>query len=66
MYSTWLNNILRDPENLKPLKINGNNYESEGKVFNVRNEILSIVYPAGMSGDDAKYKRMKYMMALPT
>jgi ubiquinone/menaquinone biosynthesis C-methylase UbiE len=63
MYPTWLNDILRDPENLKPLKINGNNYESEGKVFNARNEILSIVYPAGLSGDDAKYNKLYNIFA---
>ena len=63
MYPSWLNNILRDPENLKPLNINGDNYETEGKVYNAKNDILSIVYPDGLSGDDAKYNKVYNIFA---
>jgi len=63
MYPPWLNNILRDPENLKPLIINGTNYESEGQIYYLKNDILSIVYPTGLGGDDAKYNKIYNIFA---
>lgn len=63
MYPTWLNNILRDPENLKPLNISGKEYESEGKIYYVKNDMLSIVFPAGLGGDDAKYNKLYNIFA---
>ncbi|MFA4852821.1 MAG: methyltransferase domain-containing protein [Bacteroidales bacterium] len=63
MYTNWLNYILRYPESLKTLQCNGNNYESEGKVYKVENDILSIVYPAELGGDDEKYNKLYIIFA---
>jgi ubiquinone/menaquinone biosynthesis C-methylase UbiE len=63
MYPIWLNSILRDPENLKPLNINENNYETDGKAYKAIDDILSIVYPVGLSGDDAKYNKLYNILA---
>ena len=57
MYTNWLNDVLRTPETLKPLQRNGTNYESEEKIYKIKNDILSIVYPEDLGGDDAKYNR---------
>jgi ubiquinone/menaquinone biosynthesis C-methylase UbiE len=58
MYTTWLNNILRCPETLKVLHFSKNYYESEGKIYPFRNEILSAVYPKELGGDDAKFNKL--------
>lgn len=63
MYPTWLNSILRDPENLKPLHISGNKFESVGKIYYVKNDILSILFPTGLGGDDAKYNKLYNIFA---
>jgi ubiquinone/menaquinone biosynthesis C-methylase UbiE len=63
MYTDWLIDKLRCPETLTPLKFNGRNFESEGKVFNVKNDILTIVYPDNLGGDDAKYNRFYNLLA---
>jgi ubiquinone/menaquinone biosynthesis C-methylase UbiE len=63
MYTDWLLNGLRCPETLKNLKRNGNRFESDGKVFEIKNDILSIVYPEDLGGDDAKYNRLYNLFA---
>ena len=63
MYSNFLNDILRCPETFKPLKNNGDRYESEKKVYAVRNNVLSIVYPLELSGDDARYNKLYNIFA---
>jgi ubiquinone/menaquinone biosynthesis C-methylase UbiE len=63
MYSNFLNDILRCPETLKPLKNRGVLYESEQKVYQVRNNILSIVYPPELNGDDARYNKFYNLFA---
>jgi len=63
MYTEWLNDILRCPETHKLLHHIGDNFESEGKVYKVKNEILSIVYPDELSGADAKYNKFYNLFA---
>jgi len=63
MYTNWLNSIIRCPETLKALQRNGNNYQSEDRVYKVKNDILSLVYPAELSGDDAKYNKFYNLFA---
>ena len=60
MYTDWLNDILRCPQTLKPLKHNGDNYESDGKVYYEKNNILSITYPDGLCGDNAKFNKLYF------
>jgi ubiquinone/menaquinone biosynthesis C-methylase UbiE len=63
MYTDWLIDKLRCPETLNPLKYNGSNYESGTKIFKVKNDILSIVYPDDLGGDDAKYNKFYNLLA---
>jgi len=63
MYSNFLNDILRCPETLEPLKNNGNRYLSERKAYEVKNNILSIVYPSELNGDDARYNKFYNLFA---
>jgi ubiquinone/menaquinone biosynthesis C-methylase UbiE len=63
MYTDWLIDKLRCPETLNKLKYNGSNYESGAKVFKVKNDILSIVYPDDLGGDDAKYNKFYNLLA---
>ena len=63
MYTDWLIDRLRCPETLNKLKYNGSNYESGAKVFKVKNDILSIVYPDDLGGDDAKYNKFYNLLA---
>lgn len=58
MYTNWLNSNLICPETLKPLNRNGNNYETEGRAYPVKNDILSVVYPKELGGDDAKFNKL--------
>ncbi len=63
MYSNWVDSILRCPETIKTLQCKGSIYESEGKIYKVRNEILSLVYPDELGGIDAKYNRLYNLFA---
>ena len=63
MYTDWLIDKLRCPETLNKLKYNGSNYESGAKVFKVKDDILSIVYPDDLAGDDAKYNKFYNLLA---
>ena len=63
MYTDWLIDRLRCPETLNMLEYNGSNYESGAKVFKVKNDILSIVYPDDLGGDDAKYNKFYNLLA---
>jgi ubiquinone/menaquinone biosynthesis C-methylase UbiE len=63
MYTDWLLNGLRCPETLKTLKRDGNRFESDGRIFEIKNDILSIVYPVDLGGDDAKYNRLYNLFA---
>ena len=63
MYSDWLKDILRCPETLKPLKQDGENFKSEEKVYEVKNRILSIVYPENPGGNDARYNKIYNLFA---
>ena len=63
MYTEWLLNGLRCPETLKTLKRVGNRFESDGKVYEIKNDILSILYPDDLGGDDAKYNRLYNLFA---
>jgi ubiquinone/menaquinone biosynthesis C-methylase UbiE len=63
MYTNWLIERLRCPESMKSLKPSGNNFESDEKVYEVKNDILSIVYPEDPGGDDAKYNRFYNLLA---
>ena len=58
MYSTWLNDILRCPETLKALHSNGNSYKTDDNVYPVKNDILSVVFPKELGGDDAKFNKL--------
>ena len=64
MYSDFLNGILRCPETLKPLKNNGDYYDSGDKVYKVISNVLSIVFPSELGGDDAKYNKIYNIFAL--
>jgi ubiquinone/menaquinone biosynthesis C-methylase UbiE len=57
-YSNWLNENLRSPETHKTLKWNGNNYEADGKIYQMKNDILSVVYPDELNGEDAKFNKI--------
>jgi len=63
MYTDWLIDKLRCPESLIPLKLTGNDFESGKKIYKIKNDILSIVYPENIGGDDAKYNRFYNMFA---
>ena len=54
---------MRCPGNLTSLKLIGHSFESDGKLYNVKNDILSIVYPDDIDGDDAKYNRFYNLFA---
>lgn len=58
MYSTWLNDILRCPETLKALHSNENSYKTDDNVYPVKNDILSVVFPKELGGDDAKFNKL--------
>jgi hypothetical protein len=58
MYTNWLIDRLRCPETLKTLKYEKNCFGSDEKVYEIKNDILSIVYPDDLGGDDAKYNRI--------
>jgi ubiquinone/menaquinone biosynthesis C-methylase UbiE len=58
MYENWLNEILRCPQTHKRLHPNGDNYESDGKLYPVVNDILSVVYLSDLAGLDAKYNKL--------
>jgi ubiquinone/menaquinone biosynthesis C-methylase UbiE len=63
MYTNWLIDILRSPDTLLPLNHIGEDYESDGKVFKVENDILSIVYPDQLDGTDEKYNKFYNLLA---
>ena len=63
MYTEWLINRLRCPETLKTLKHEENCFRSDGKVYEIKNDILSIVFPDDLVGDDAKYNRIYNLFA---
>ena len=63
MYTNWLNDILRSPDTHQPLQHNGEGYVSNGNVFKVKNDILSIVYPDQLDGEDAKYNKFYNLLA---
>jgi ubiquinone/menaquinone biosynthesis C-methylase UbiE len=63
MYSDWLIDILRCPETMKPLKQDGENLKSEEKIYEIKNQILSIVYPVDLVGSDAKYNKIYNLFA---
>jgi ubiquinone/menaquinone biosynthesis C-methylase UbiE len=63
MYTNWLNDILRSPDTHQPLQHNGEGYESDGNIFKVKNDILSIVYPDQLDGEDAKYNKFYNLLA---
>ena len=63
MYTNWLIDRLRCPETLKTMKHEGNRFGSDGKVYEIKNDILSIVYPDDLDGDDAKYNRIYNLFA---
>jgi len=63
MYSKFLNDILRCPETLKPLKNNGDCYESGQKAYDVKNNVLSVVYPSELSSDDSRYNKLYNIFA---
>ena len=58
MYPNWLNEILISPETREKLTFVDNHYKcSNGKTYLYKNEILSIVFPENISGDDAKFNK---------
>jgi len=63
MYTDWLVDKLRCPENLTSLNFTGNNFESAKKVYEVKDGILSIAYPEDLCGYDAKYNRIYNILA---
>jgi ubiquinone/menaquinone biosynthesis C-methylase UbiE len=63
MYENWLNDILRCPETHKMLHPNGDNYDSDGKMYSVKSNILSIVYPLNLEGLDSKYNKFYNLFA---
>ncbi|MGC1389835.1 MAG: methyltransferase domain-containing protein [Bacteroidales bacterium] len=63
MYTNWLNDILRSPENHNTLIQNGNKYESDGNEYMIENDILSIEYPEKLDGYDAKYNKFYNILA---
>jgi ubiquinone/menaquinone biosynthesis C-methylase UbiE len=63
MYTNWLIDILRCPDTLKTLKREENCFGSDGKVYEIKNDILSIVYPDDLGGNDAKYNRFYNLLA---
>jgi ubiquinone/menaquinone biosynthesis C-methylase UbiE len=63
MYSKWLNDNLRSPDTLRPLKYYGNCYKSGEAIYKVSNGILSIVYPSKPGGNDEKYNRFYNILA---
>jgi ubiquinone/menaquinone biosynthesis C-methylase UbiE len=63
MYPKWLNDNLRSPDTLRPMKYYGNCYISGGKIYKVSNGILSIVYPAKPGGNDEKYNKFYNIFA---
>jgi ubiquinone/menaquinone biosynthesis C-methylase UbiE len=63
MYSKWLVEILRSPQTGQPIQSFESSYESDGKIFNTYNGILSIVYPDELAGEDAKYNKFYNLFA---
>jgi ubiquinone/menaquinone biosynthesis C-methylase UbiE len=63
MYTNWLNDILRCPETHETLIFDGNSYASDGKVYKVENDILSIVFPDQLAGNDSKYNKFYNILA---
>lgn len=62
MYPEWLNEILRCPGTLNKMEIKGSNFVTGKKIYQVKDDILSIVFPDELSGSDAKYNRIyKYL-----
>jgi ubiquinone/menaquinone biosynthesis C-methylase UbiE len=63
MYENWLNDILRCPETHKMLHLDGDNYESDEKMYSVTNNILTVVYPPDLEGLDSKYNKFYNLFA---
>jgi ubiquinone/menaquinone biosynthesis C-methylase UbiE len=63
MYSAWLNSVLRSPESLEKIRYNGFSYESDKKVFSCYDDILSLVYPDELNGEDARYNKIYNYLA---
>lgn len=59
MYPQWMNEILICPETSGTLQLKEGNYQrNDGYVYPLKNDILSVVYPKELSGDDARFNRM--------
>lgn len=64
IYSTYVNSILRCPETGEKLQpIEGGFNRADGKTYNVRDGILSAVYPPEISGEDKKWNAFYNILA---
>ena len=63
-YPKWFNEILRCPETGKMLEFKNNAYyRSDEFSYNIENEILSIVFPKELAGEDAKMNKFYNWLA---
>jgi hypothetical protein len=64
IHPQWMNKILRCPETRESLMYNDGVYiRADEKKYQVINEILSIVYPESLAGQDADLNRMYNLIA---
>ncbi|HVO74633.1 MAG TPA: methyltransferase domain-containing protein [Ignavibacteriaceae bacterium] len=63
-YPKWFNEIIRCPETGELLELRDNGYfRSDGKEYQVKDGILSIVYPHDIIGEDAKMNKFYNWLA---
>jgi ubiquinone/menaquinone biosynthesis C-methylase UbiE len=64
MYTLWLNEILICPKTKEKLKFAENKYlSSNGLAYPIKHDILSVVFPTELSGEDAKFNRLYNFLA---
>jgi len=64
MYPNWLIEILRCPDNGEKLRYAGNRYyRTDGRFYQVKDDILSIVFPKALGGNDAKFNQLYNLYA---
>lgn len=63
-YPIWFDEIVRCPETGEKLsRVQGGYIRADGLKYSITNEILSIVYPQSLTGQDAKLNRFYNVIA---